>query len=112
MEDCTETNGCLWFIPGSHKTTPITRRFIRDPNGTGTIFTGDEELKFDATQYVMSPVKAGTLVLIHGSVIHKSAPNYSKDSRYIYTFHVIEGNTNYPADNWLQPMQDKSFTCI
>lgn len=112
LEDCTETNGCLWFIPGSHKDTPITRRFVRDPNGSGTIFTGDETLKFDESKYIMSPVKAGTLVLIHGSVIHKSGPNYSKDSRYIYTFHVIEGNSNYPADNWLQPPKDKSFTRI
>ncbi|GAA5811942.1 hypothetical protein MFLAVUS_005389 [Mucor flavus] len=112
LEDCTETNGCLWFIPGSHKKTPVTRRFIRDPHGTGTVFTGDQELQVDESQYVMSPVKAGTLVLIHGSVVHKSAPNYSKDSRYIYTFHVIEGNNKYPKDNWLQPVEGKSFTCI
>lgn len=100
LEDCTEHNGCLWFIPGSHKTTPITRRFVRDPNGSGTVFIGDEELQVDETKYVKSEVKAGTLVLIHGSVVHKSAPNYSKDSRYIYTFHVIDGNNKYPADNW------------
>lgn len=39
-------------------------------------------------------------MLIHGSVVHKSAPNYSAKSRYIYTFHVIEGQARYPKDNW------------
>jgi phytanoyl-CoA hydroxylase len=100
LEDCTEQNGCLWFIPGSHKTTPIHRRFVRDTNSTGTKFIGDQELVVDESLYVKSEVNAGTLVLIHGSVVHKSAPNYSKDSRYIYTFHVIEGNAVYPDDNW------------
>lgn len=108
LEDCTEQNGCLWFIPGSHKTTPINRRFVR--NNTGTTFIGEEELKVDESKYVKSEVKAGTLVLIHGSVVHKSAPNHSKDSRFIYTFHVIEGNANYPSDNWLQPTKEMPFT--
>ena len=48
----------------------------------------------------MKEVKAGSLVVIHGSVIHKSAPNFSDKSRYIYTFHVIEGTAKYPKDNW------------
>lgn len=114
LEDCTETNGCLWFIPGSHKTTSIAKRFVRDPNGSGTIFTGDDSAlnNVDESKYIKSEVKAGTLVLIHGSVVHKSAPNYSKNSRYIYTFHVIEGNANYPKDNWLQPSNDMPFTAI
>ncbi|KAG0748712.1 hypothetical protein G6F29_002900 [Rhizopus arrhizus] len=112
LEDCTEENGCLWFIPGSHKDTPVTRRFVRDPNGSGTIFIGDDELKFDESRYVMKEVKAGTLVLIHGSVIHKSAPNHSKNSRYIYTFHIIEGEAHYPKDNWLQPSKEVPFTSL
>ncbi|KAL0084714.1 hypothetical protein F4703DRAFT_1904817 [Phycomyces blakesleeanus] len=100
LEDCTQHNGCLWFIPGSHKNTPITRRFVRDPSGNGTIFIGDEELIVDESKYVCKEVKAGTLVVLHGSVVHKSAPNFSDKSRYIYTFHLIEGQAKYPADNW------------
>lgn len=73
---------------------------MRDPQGTGTTFIGDGELKVDESRYMMKEVKAGTLVLIHGSVVHKSGPNYSKNSRYIYTFHVIEGEAHYPSDNW------------
>ncbi|KAI8082902.1 phytanoyl-CoA dioxygenase domain-containing protein 1 [Halteromyces radiatus] len=111
LEDCTNENGCLWFIPGSHKDVPVTNRFVRNPNG-GTTFIGDSDLKVDESKFVRMEVKAGTLVLIHGSVVHKSAPNYSKQSRFIYTFHIIEGNAHYPKDNWLQPTAESPFTSL
>ena len=33
-----ETNGALYFLPGSHLISPITKRFIRLPNNKGTGF--------------------------------------------------------------------------
>jgi hypothetical protein len=37
LEKCTASNGALSFLPGSHLTTPITKRFVRlgDKKGTG-----------------------------------------------------------------------------
>ncbi|ORX62382.1 phytanoyl-CoA dioxygenase [Hesseltinella vesiculosa] len=98
LEDCTPTNGALSFIPGSHKDVPVTKRFVRAPVG-GTTFIGHDS-PFDETKYVEVPVTRGTLVLIHGSVVHRSTPNLSDVSRFIYTFHVIEGNAKYAEDNW------------
>lgn len=40
LERCTPENGALSFLPGSHRTTPITKRFVRLPGGG----TGFEEL--------------------------------------------------------------------
>ena len=37
MEKCTPENGALSFLPGSHITAPIAKRFVRLPNG-GTGF--------------------------------------------------------------------------
>ena len=55
-------------------------------------------------KYVMGEVKAGTLVLIHGNLLHKSERNTSPKGRTIYTFHVIEGEgTSYDEKNWLHP---------
>jgi ectoine hydroxylase-related dioxygenase (phytanoyl-CoA dioxygenase family) len=54
-------------------------------------------------RYDMGEVKAGTLVLIHGNILHKSEKNTSNKSRNIYTFHVIEGEERYDERNWLQP---------
>ncbi|KAL7318974.1 hypothetical protein PS15m_002155 [Mucor circinelloides] len=112
LEDCTEENGCLWFVPGSHKDIPITKRFVRNPHGSGTVFIGEENPPIDESKYVICEVKAGSLVLIHGSVVHKSAPNFSEKSRYIYTFHCIEGDAFYPKDNWLQPADGEHFTSV
>jgi ectoine hydroxylase-related dioxygenase (phytanoyl-CoA dioxygenase family) len=56
-------------------------------------------------EYVPGEVKAGSLVLIHGNLLHKSERNLSQKGRIIYTFHVIEGGEGYRYDerNWLQP---------
>ena len=54
-------------------------------------------------RYETAEVKAGTLVLIHGNLLHKSERNLSGKSRFIYTFHVIEGESVYDDKNWLQP---------
>lgn len=37
LEQCTASNGALSFLPGSHLTEPITKRFVRLPTG-GTGF--------------------------------------------------------------------------
>ncbi|XP_060056362.1 phytanoyl-CoA dioxygenase domain-containing protein 1 isoform X7 [Erinaceus europaeus] len=71
LEDATNQNGCLWFIPGSH---------------------------------------TGSLVLIHGEVVHKSEQNLSDHSRQAYTFHIMEAaGTTWSPDNWLQPTAELPF---
>ncbi|TPX69307.1 hypothetical protein SpCBS45565_g02564 [Spizellomyces sp. 'palustris'] len=113
LEDCTPDNGCMYFAPGSHKTVPIYKRFVRNLNSNGTGFRNliDEPVEEPPeTDYVCEPTPAGSLVLIHGSVLHKSGHNLSDKSRWIYTFHCIEGTAEYPADNWLQPTSSMPFT--
>ncbi|ORY77692.1 hypothetical protein BCR37DRAFT_350672 [Protomyces lactucae-debilis] len=109
LEDCTQQNGCLSFVPKSHKTSPIAKRFVRrHPDGSGgTTFEpipGVEAYKEPAEEdYVMGECTAGTLVLIHGNILHKSSANRSALSRWIYTFHCIDYNGKYDEKNWLQP---------
>ena len=111
LEDCTRTNGCLSFVPGSHKTHPITKRFVRQEQGTGFIDIAPEFQEPDESEFKVeecpagtNPAKyssdAGTLVVIHGNVLHKSEANRSQKSRYIYTFHIIEGSSTYDSQNW------------
>ncbi|KAG8982333.1 hypothetical protein FRB90_006873, partial [Tulasnella sp. 427] len=118
LEDCTPTNGALSFLPGSHKSYPLKSRFVRLPQG-GTGFEplptatapseGDEPPQ---GEYVQPPCPAGTLVLIHGSVLHKSEKNTSSKTRYAYTFHMIESepNARYDEKNWLQPTPEMPFS--
>jgi len=127
LEDATAENGCLSFLPGSHRWAPVKQRFVRASNGkTGTEFVNNTGPQFpvgeeygedkkkggEEGQYVMGEVKAGSLVLIHGNLLHKSERNTSKKGRIIYTFHVIEGEgTKYDKRNWLQPPAE-GFTSL
>lgn len=118
LEDAGAENGCLSFLRGSHRTAKIAKRFVRmEGGGTGFVDLDDsarkwpdDGLRYGESQqgeykedYVMGEVKAGTLVLIHGNLLHKSERNSSQRSRFIYTFHVIEGKNRYDERNWLQP---------
>ncbi|GAB7358780.1 hypothetical protein MBLNU230_g4006t1 [Neophaeotheca triangularis] len=118
LEDCTVDNGCLSFAAGSHKRAPIRDRFVRTTDGgpAGTEFAAnegeawpkgleeDKEVKKEV--YDLGEVKKGTLVLIHGNLLHKSEKNTSPKGRMIYTFHVIEGENEYDGRNWLQPPEE------
>lgn len=113
LEDATVTNGCLSFAPGSHRRAPVKERFVRKSDNSGTTFDkleGDDRWPRDFEhddqekdeEYVLGEVKAGTLVLIHGNILHKSEKNLSQKGRIIYTFHCIEGKEHYDERNWLQ----------
>ncbi|XP_073909174.1 phytanoyl-CoA dioxygenase domain-containing protein 1 isoform X2 [Castor canadensis] len=110
VEDATLGNGCLWFIPGSH-TSGVSRRMIRAPAGSVpcTSFLGSEPIR-DNRLFVPTPVRRGTLVLIHGEVVHKSEQNLSDQSRQAYTFHLMEAaDTVWSPENWLQPTAELPF---
>ncbi|SJX62978.1 uncharacterized protein SRS1_13802 [Sporisorium reilianum f. sp. reilianum] len=146
LEDCTTSNGCLSFLPGSHRwprsppppppaaqptarpadahnaelgtARGVNRRFVRkDPANpdAGTTFLAlseTEEAQWSDADAQIAECKAGTLVLIHGSVLHKSEKNLSDRSRFIYTFHMIEGEAQYDGRNWLQPTEQHPFPSL
>jgi hypothetical protein len=104
LEDCNEVNGCLSYLPGSHKNSPITKRFVRRATGGTGFLQLSEEKDYENVEenYVKVPCKKGSLVLIHNSVLHRSNKNLSDNSRYAYAFHVIDGTAKYDELNWLQ----------
>lgn len=100
LEDATLENGCLWLEPGG-QTGPLRERYHRE----------DRELRMeslddtpwpDDTSGTPVPVKAGSLLVFHGHLPHYSAPNRSAKSRLALTFHVVDGQYRYAAENWLQ----------
>jgi phytanoyl-CoA hydroxylase len=129
LEDATRSNGCLSFAAGSHRRSPVRERFVRVDRGAGgtgfekvngegarwpRAFEHEEDVEGLANReekYTLGEVKAGTLVLIHGNLLHKSEKNLSQKGRMIYTFHIIEGEEEYDEKNWLQiPGGPKAFT--
>lgn len=130
LQDAGPGNGTLGMYKGSHrgvKGGAVKRRFVRKFDLKGkTVGTGfvendgpglpvgmeeeeeghEEGVKEEELEVL--DIKAGSLVLIHGNVLHKSEKNTSPHSRFAYTFHVIEGADGWEYDgrNWLQPPED------
>eukprot|EP01083_Nonionella_stella_P077455 211554_1 len=98
IHDATIENGCLWAVPGSHKTHPKpVCRFVRNVENDGTTYR-PKMIEVPRDGAIPLPVKRGTLVLIHGSLIHFSDPNTSDKPRHAFTVHIIESeNCSYPA---------------
>jgi phytanoyl-CoA hydroxylase len=100
LEDATLDNGCLWVQPGGQR-GPLREVFERDGDALRL-------RKLDATPWpadveaVPLEVAAGTLVVFHGHLPHRSAANRSARSRLAYTLHATDAGCAYAAGNWLQ----------
>lgn len=78
IDDATLQNGCLWYVPGSHKIcSPVKRHFIRNPmyfeqklNEYASepkedieqmlIFEGEPYMEFSEDKWVAAPVNKGS----------------------------------------------------
>jgi phytanoyl-CoA hydroxylase len=101
LEDADADNGCLWVQPGGHR-GPLRERFVRDAAGARLVPV--DPLPWpERSASVPVPVRAGSLVLMHGLLPHRSDANRSARSRLAYTLHVTDASSRYAADNWLQP---------
>jgi len=104
LEDATLENGCMQFIPGAHK-LPLKKRNYR--KGDGKLITEVlDDTPWPEERKVAAEAEAGTLVIFDGRAPHLSAANRSSKSRHAYTLHVIDRNSRYPAENWLQRGDD------
>lgn len=111
LHDCTEQNGCLWAVPGSHR-LGVQRRFRRkDPPQQGTEFQPAEPEQFDTSSAVPLRTPRGSLVVLHNALVHFSQENHSEVPRHAYSIHVVDGKegVEYPADNWLQRPKEQPF---
>ncbi len=105
LEDATVDNGCLWALPGGHRTVPLAQRFRRlggDADGTEFEDLAGDPVRVTSEGWVPLEARAGTVVVLHGLLPHRSSPNTSPHSRNAYSLHVVEAAARYPADNWLQ----------
>ena len=107
LEDATIENGCLWAIPGGHK-TPLKSRVIRDKDNNITTETYDHS-PWPLDKLVPLEVKRGSIIVLHGLLPHMSKENKSPKSRHAYTLHIASGRHEYAADNWLQRSKEMPF---
>ncbi|MBL9104812.1 MAG: phytanoyl-CoA dioxygenase family protein [Myxococcales bacterium] len=101
LEDATVANGCLWAERGGH-TGPLRQQFRRTAAGSTEIVTVDPTPLPRPETLTPLPVKAGTLVVLHGLLPHWSGANRSSRRRLAYSVHCVAERAAYPAWNWLQ----------
>ena len=100
LEDADRTNGCLWMAPGAHR-SPLRERYEVDWNTrVGTL------RDLDATPWppeaVPVEVRAGSMVVFHDHMPHRSEANRSARSRVAVTLHAHDADALWAAENWLQ----------
>ena len=100
LEDATQQNGCLWAMPGGHKTT--LRSWFRKKEGGGTESFTLDETPISMEGMIPLEVKKGACIVLNGLLPHYSLPNTSGKSRQAYAIHTINNNAHYPKENWLQ----------
>jgi hypothetical protein len=79
IDDADETNGCMWVLPGSHRSgiVPHTK------GATGWEVTEEVRPKlFAGLSPLQCPVQSGGALVFHGNVLHKSEPNQSDRNRW------------------------------
>jgi ectoine hydroxylase-related dioxygenase (phytanoyl-CoA dioxygenase family) len=89
VDDATVENGCMNYIPGSHKLGLVPHRAVTDvhltPEGDGF---GEE---------VPVPVRAGTAIFHHLLCLHGSKANRSDKSRRAWALHYANAQAQTPV---------------
>ncbi len=96
IDDMTQENGCLLFVPGSHKGP------IYDHHQNDVFVGGITDPDFRPDNAVPIEVKAGGITIHHTRTLHASAPNLSGKSRRLLLLQYSAADTlaQRPITNW------------
>lgn len=88
LEDVDRENGCMQFIPGSHRDGILPHS---DTWTTENILTRGQSVAVDedASDIVYVELRAGEMSLHHGHLLHASAPNHSGRWRLGFNINYI-----------------------
>ena len=85
VDDATIENGCLWVIPGSHKSGYL---YSQHEHGNPDEFDfAPESFGFDESLEVPVEVEAGALVFFNGYLLHRSRKNRGDVFRRVLVNH-------------------------
>ena len=90
LDDATEDNGCMRFIPGSHKLGVIEHKRLED-------FRVEDE-KVDYQSEVSVPLKAGGCSFHHSLALHRTDANRSDRRRIGLTVAYMSAESKYIGD--------------
>ena len=87
LDDATEENGCMRFIPGSHNLGVVEHKHLED-------FRVEDE-KVDYDNEVCVPLKAGGCSFHHSLAMHRTDANRSSDRRVGLTVAYMNAESKY-----------------
>ncbi|HMU46721.1 MAG TPA: phytanoyl-CoA dioxygenase family protein [Chitinophagaceae bacterium] len=88
LDNSTKENGCLQYIPGSHKWGLLPKPVIAgELEGIKDFLDEDQKKKFQNPQY--AEVKAGEAIFHHSLTLHGSGANTSSKPRRAFVINVI-----------------------
>lgn len=91
LEDATLGNGCMWFVPGTHKMADCETNVPIGPNLKGLFEVYPEMAKIDT---VAAPMKAGDCSFHNGLTAHGAGANMTRGRRIAMTCaYMPEGST-------------------
>jgi phytanoyl-CoA hydroxylase len=94
LDDATIENGCLWVVPGSHKTGYLYPQ--RPHNNADEFDFAPESFGFNEADEVPVEVKAGTVVFFNGYLLHRSRKNRSNIYRRVLVNHYMNAYSLLP----------------
>lgn len=108
--DAHEENGCLRYIPGSHKTG--LRPHKQPENNPALAQIGKDDI--DVEESVSVPAKRGDVILHHYHTLHSSGENQSSDSRIAYATHWLGKNSTGTGASWFKsyPLREEYWRLI
>ncbi len=87
VDDATVENGCLFIIPGSHRTGYLYPQ--RPHNNPDEFDFAPESYGFDESVEAPVEVKAGTVVFFNGYLLHRSRRNRGAGYRRVLVNHYM-----------------------
>ncbi len=100
----TRANGCMRFVPGSHRMDLLEHRDTFD--NANALTRGQEAvIDIDETSTAYAELKPGQASFHHGKLLHASSPNLTDDRRIGLTI-------NYMAPHMRQIVADTDFAML
>ncbi len=88
LDNSTKENGCLQYIPGSHKWGLLPKPVIAgELEGIKDFLSDEQKRKFDHPQF--AEVKAGEAIFHHSLTLHGSGANTSTKPRRAFVINVF-----------------------
>ncbi|MBD0280358.1 MAG: phytanoyl-CoA dioxygenase family protein, partial [Flavisolibacter sp.] len=88
LDDATAENGCLQYIPGSHKWGLLPKPIITgELHGIKDFLNDEQKAQFERP--ALAPVKAGEAIFHHSLTLHGSGENRSNQPRRAFVVNVF-----------------------